>query len=503
MPGVYLTFLVSVAGAVYAVVFADAASRTPVLVLMLFAIFVAIVIWCLPWDRIVRSRWREPMFLAWSFGDIAVVAALAAIDGGGDSGLALVFFIPIVFAGMTYPTWSVAVLGVTTVAGYVALGVIAGDPGGYVLLFSACLACMAVLSVWQARNHEAGRRELARASRTDPLTESLNRRGFEERCVAELARAERHGGGFALILLDLDRFKAVNDTSGHAAGDELLCWIVTELGNQVRPVDALGRLGGDEFAVLLPDAGRPTAQRVADRMLGSISHRITASIGIAAYPADGADLEHLLSRADADLYAAKRADTPVVITRERLGWASALAHSVDQRMGGHPHSDLVAGHAVAIAERLGWEGEDVEALRIAATLHDVGKASVPESILRKPGMLTLDEYEQVKLHAAKGADLVARIEGLERIVPWIRHSHEYVDGSGYPDGLAGDEIPEASRILLVADAYDAITGVRPYRHPLGPAEAIAELRANAGRQFDADCVEALAEIVTEGYRAAA
>src|SRR5262245_63886733 len=98
MPGVYLTFLVSVAGAVYAVVFADAASRTPVLALMLFAIFVAIVIWCMPWDRIVRSRWREPMFLAWSFGDIAVVAALAAIDGGGDSGLALVFFIPIVFA---------------------------------------------------------------------------------------------------------------------------------------------------------------------------------------------------------------------------------------------------------------------------------------------------------------------------------------------------------------------------------------------------------------------
>src|SRR5262249_21250158 len=164
---------------------------------------------------------------------------------------------------------------------------------------------------------------------------------------------------------------------------------------------ALGRLGGDEFAVLLPDAGPPTAERVADRMLRSISERMTASIGVAAYPGDGTELEQLLSHADGELYVAKRADIPVTVTRERLSWASALAHSVDQGIGGYPHSDAVAEVAVAIADQLGWDAYDVEALRIAATLHDVGNAFVPEAILRKPGLLTIGEYEEIKLHPTR------------------------------------------------------------------------------------------------------
>ena len=130
-------------------------------------------------------------------------------------------------------------------------------------------------------------------------------------------------------------------------------------------------------------------------------------------------------------------------------------------------------------------------LRIAAMLHDVGKVTVPDRILCKPGPLSAEELEEIKRHPCTGAELVARVEGLQEIVPWIRHSHEHFDGSGYPDGLAGEAIPQASRILLVADAFDAMTAARPYRQPLSLARAYDELMLGAGTQFDPTCVEAL------------
>jgi HD-GYP domain-containing protein (c-di-GMP phosphodiesterase class II) len=132
-------------------------------------------------------------------------------------------------------------------------------------------------------------------------------------------------------------------------------------------------------------------------------------------------------------------------------------------------------------------------LRIAAMLHDVGKVNVPDNILCKPGPLASDEYEAMKLHTRTGAELVARIDGLEAIVPWIRHSHESFDGSGYPDGLRGEEIPQAARILLVADAFDAMTSSRPYRTALSVEHARGELLRHAGSQFDPACVNALLE----------
>jgi putative nucleotidyltransferase with HDIG domain len=157
----------------------------------------------------------------------------------------------------------------------------------------------------------------------------------------------------------------------------------------------------------------------------------------------------------------------------------------------HEHSPNVASLAVAIARRLGWTDEELGSLRIAAMLHDVGKAAIPDSILRKPGKLTTEEFAEIKQHPLLGAGIVERVDGLEDIVPWIRHAHEHWDGSGYPDGLAGEDIPLASRILLVADAYDAMTAPRPYRDPLPAEEAIEELERHRGTQFDTTCVDAL------------
>src|SRR5207253_8234307 len=154
---------------------------------------------------------------------------------------------------------------------------------------------------------------------------------------------------------------------------------------------------------------------------------------------------------------------------------------------------VVARYAAGIAQRLGWGGADLAYLRVAAMLHDVGKVSLPDQILRKPGPLSEQEYEEVKLHPVIGADFVNRVDGLSLIAIWVKHSHEHFDGSGYPDGLAGEAIPLASRILLVADAFDAMTSQRPYRQPMSAEAAIRELEGYAGTQFDPACVAGLLE----------
>jgi HD-GYP domain-containing protein (c-di-GMP phosphodiesterase class II) len=159
----------------------------------------------------------------------------------------------------------------------------------------------------------------------------------------------------------------------------------------------------------------------------------------------------------------------------------------------HEHSWKVAEHCVAIASRLGWSERDLELLQMAAILHDVGKVSIPDHILRKRYPLTEKEWEAIKLNPVRGAEMVSRIQGLEAIVPWVRHSHERLDGAGYPDGLEADAIPEACRILHIADAFDAMVSGRPYRRPMSFDEALEELRRCAGTQFDPDFVAIFTE----------
>jgi diguanylate cyclase (GGDEF)-like protein/putative nucleotidyltransferase with HDIG domain len=333
-------------------------------------------------------------------------------------------------------------------------------------------------------------------SRADPLTACLNRRGFEERAVAEIAAATRRAGQGAVLVLDIDHFKPVNDRFGHAAGDELLRWVVARIKATVRSNDAIGRLGGDEFAVLFAEIDPADALESAARITAALTDRAPCSIGLATFPMDGTELEELMRLADVRLYASRhgRPDRDMSGPTERLSWAATLANAVDMRMNAqHEHSRAVADLAVAIATEMGWQHDMLGMLRMAAMLHDVGKVTVPDEILCKPGRLSAAEFEQMRGHSVAGAELVSRIEGLDTIVPWIRHSHESFDGSGYPDGLRGEAIPQASRIMLVADAFDAITSSRPYRDALSVDHAFDELRRHAGSQFDPACVEALLE----------
>jgi diguanylate cyclase (GGDEF)-like protein len=261
-------------------------------------------------ERIVATRWCDVFFGIWSSGDLAIIIALAILDGGVGSPLVMVFFPVLVFAGLCYPLRMAVYVGIGGMASILAVGLATRSGGADVAWFVAgCLGMTAIMCCWQAYTLERGRRELAQASRTDHLTGSLNRRGFHEHTEAELARASRSGEPVALVLIDLDGFKAVNDVHGHAAGDELLCWVVEQFRSALRPSDAAGRLGGDEFALLLPGIDADAARLVVERLRDALAERTPASFGVAAYPTH-TEAEALHAQADNELYAEKRGRRP-------------------------------------------------------------------------------------------------------------------------------------------------------------------------------------------------
>src|SRR3954471_2715196 len=304
--GGWVTFIAVGTAAVYVIGWSDGHSGAFAALLALGAVG-GVVALLLPWDAILRSRFRELAFVTWSLLDVALIMALAGVDGGGDSPLALLLFIPIVFAAVSYPLASVVVVGGVVLGSYAGLAAASGTDGGVVVMFMGSLACTALMSVWQARNHERRRELLLVASRTDPLTGSLNRRGFQQAGATLLAGVSRFGHPATLVLLDLDRFKDFNDAHGHAAGDELLCWVVHRMRGALRPTDSVARMGGDEFALLLAGADRTAAETAVGRVREELAARVRVSCGMASAPAEGDHLDALYQRADAELYDTKRA----------------------------------------------------------------------------------------------------------------------------------------------------------------------------------------------------
>jgi diguanylate cyclase (GGDEF)-like protein len=284
--------------------------RVLIAVMLVLAALSATAIALAPTERIVRSRWREAFFFAWSGGDIVLVTVLAAADGGARSPTTLMYFLTLVFAATSYPLWLTGVVAGSSVTAY--LGLVLLEPGHDALgaqsiwLFAAILGLVALMCIWQARVNARQLGRLGRLSRSDPLTGCLNRLGFVERFRAELQRAAADGAPVGLVLLDLEGFKAVNDTYGHPAGDELLVWTSRALHRLLRPADGVARLGGDEFALILPGATPKAAAEVADRVRATLAERILATPGSASAPADGSDIETLVRVADGRLYARRR-----------------------------------------------------------------------------------------------------------------------------------------------------------------------------------------------------
>lgn len=367
----------------------------------------------------------------------------------------------------------------------------------------------------------ARRMELLRhLAEHDPLTGLRNRRDLGTRIDAEITAGV---GPVSLLLCDLDHFKRVNDLHGHEAGDRALARFADLLRACARPTDTAARLGGEEFALVLPatDArgALVIAERVRLRMASFFADEVPdlrVSIGIATSGQHGDNAQALLSAADKALYAAKRlgrnrsiAFDPELIDRltgartggegDLVAAVVLLAETLDLRDEGIArHSHTVGQYAELIARDLRWEPGRVERMRIAGVLHDVGKIGVSDATLRKPGPLNAAERAELERHCDLGAQIVAGAN-LPDVAGWIVAHHERLDGRGYPQGLRGEEISTESRILAVADAYEAMTTERPYRGPMSATEACAELRRGAADgEFDPRIVEAFIAALARG-----
>lgn len=356
--------------------------------------------------------------------------------------------------------------------------------------------------------------ELAAAARTDALTGLANRRELESRFAVELERSTRGGRPLAIVVLDLDWFKEFNDRFGHAAGDRALVHLAEALLRATRTTDIVARLGGEEFAVLAPETDEYEAYQLAERLRAEVRatfarqpEKMTVSCGVASFPVHGITAGELLHSADRALYEAKEGgrDRSVVFrhpgdgaedveraavehTSPRLASLVSLADAVDRRKGSPANSRRVAHYAERMARSLNLPEEEVERVRVAALLRDVGEVGVAESILNKPGPLDEEEWRELERHPEIGARIVGAAQ-LGRVGEWILTHHERPDGRGYPRGLHEHQIPVEGRILAVADAYAAMTADRPFRKPFSPKRARAELQARAGSQFDHDVVE--------------
>lgn len=312
--GAWSTLAFCVPGLSYALATWSGPNRPLLVALIVLAGLSSVGALLVPRRRIVQSRWREGVFLAWSLATIAFIAVASALDGGAPSPFALVFFLPVVFAALTYPLASVLVVGALDVVAYAGVGVLVGSEDPVKMaFFASSIAVVALMCALQARAGDRHRRELSHCSLIDPLTACLNRRGFEERLRLELDEARAAGCGLALVLLDLDHFKALNDTHGHATGDRVLRAVGERLRSAVRAGDVVARVGGEEFALILPVADADTARAVAERAragVGTVStpdgNPVSCSAGVALSPTDASEADGLFELADAALYWAKR-----------------------------------------------------------------------------------------------------------------------------------------------------------------------------------------------------
>jgi diguanylate cyclase (GGDEF)-like protein len=446
-----------------------------------------------------------------------LASALVLLDGGGSSFYAL-FYMWVALEAFYLLGRSGAIAQVILIAASYggALAMLPGErPVQHWLMVVGGGVVAGALVSYQRGRVDALVATLDDAARTDPLTGLLNRRAFEELFEAELDRVERSEGRLSVVLGDLDGFKGVNDRFGHEAGDAALCRVSQDMLKWKRRIDTPARIGGEEFALLLPETDERGAFLVAER-LRRATHRsfaedplgLTISFGVASYPDHGDDIRSLMRAADRALYAAKdlgkdrtaiySAEVARVLARAsgsqggdlQLAPLMSLAEALDVRDTGDAlHSRTVGRYARMTAVELGLSPERVERVRLAGVLHDVGKIGVSDPVLVKTGPLAEEDWRELRTHPEIGAQLLSRPE-LADIRSWILAHHERPDGSGYPLGLAGDDIPLEARILAVADAYEAMTRGRVYRDALGRESAREELLAGAGSQFDRTVVDA-------------
>ena len=372
----------------------------------------------------------------------------------------------------------------------------------------------------------------------DRLTGVANRQALLGALFTEVERASRYERPLCVAFVDIDHFKTVNDSYGHAAGDIVLRGIAQTIAENLRASDLIGRYGGEEFMLILTETNvedgavlseklRQLVERLRHKVEGNSNLSVTISIGIVGGSGQQLRMENLVRDADAAMYSAKslgRNQTYIFeepdedarvprapisdagrarameIGRSARDAATDMLTSLIAPLPNHrgQPSALIASIVVEMALQLELPEAEVDRLRIAALLHDVGKVAVPEEILEKPGPLSSAEWRTVVQHPRIGQVILEHAAALRDAVPIILHHHERFAGHGYPFGLRANEIPLGARIVAIADAYEAMVAGRPYRRAITHDQALAELRRHAGLQFDPDLVRLFTVLFADG-----
>jgi diguanylate cyclase (GGDEF)-like protein len=383
---------------------------------------------------------------------------------------------------------------------------------------------------------------MAHISKTDELTELANRRHFEEVLNAFFHQAVRYRRPLSLVTIDVDFFKAINDAGGHLLGDELLKTVSRAIRQACRQADLPARIGGDEFAILLPETTAPDAAAVAERIRKILSKEttsseelqlnVTLSIGVADLSSKEVKTHaDLVNHADKALYVAKeRGRNCIVEFDATTGEPKALSdegaskNNLQKKLAGldsrfknvflqavqeivdlieqrdhymRDHVQKVQRYVVLISREMGLPDALIQRLEISAMMHDIGMLSLPDSVLLCPDTLNEEQTKAMKSHPLQAVQMMQGMEFLEQEIPAVRSHHECFDGSGYPDGLAGAEIPLTARILTVADSFDAITTQRTFRGAKTTAQSVDEIRTGAGTQFDPAVVKAFLRVAEQ------
>ncbi|MFA5338165.1 MAG: HD domain-containing phosphohydrolase [Candidatus Omnitrophota bacterium] len=383
--------------------------------------------------------------------------------------------------------------------------------------------------------------KLKELSLKDIETEVYNHKYLIERLNSELLRAKRYALSISLAMIDVDYFNSINDLYGHAYGDKILKELAKYLKQFVRGMDIVTRYGGEEFVIILPDTDKQSTNRFAERLLSDLEDhmfdpqgkklRLKVSIGVANFPEDDPDISEaygLIRLVEKAVSIAKKrgggrlatlngkeVEEPSEGTQENIDNLKQKLSKIEKRM--HQtflesiyafaktieakdfytgeHCEHMVSLAVSIGKKLNLSEKEMEDLKHAAMLHDLGKIGIPDEILLKKGKLTDSEYDIIRKHPQIGAEIIRHIHFLKDVAPIVLYHHERFDGFGYCSGLKGKEIPLGARIIAIADVYQALTSDRPYRKAYSKEEALKIITEGSGTQFDPEIVKVFFEII--------
>jgi diguanylate cyclase (GGDEF)-like protein len=444
-------------------------------------------------------------YAGYLFGLLSVSLAV------GVAGIGALAYGPwIALGGALFPTWpACAGLAVADVLS-VWFGLTTGRPPSAItgIASAVALILLQVAAVFVSREG----RSRGHLALTDPLTGLANRRLLGWRLAEELSQAQRADGTFALVYLDLRDFREMNMRMGRRVGDRVLVQIAQILRDTMRAHDVIARMGGDEFAILAPGLDEAAAAAVVERVRAAVGRATTLpypvrlAAGWAIAPRDAQDVTALIELAAASVFDQKvqaRSSGPALPVElmtalwnlpEGAQQLVRLLHTEGIEL--EEHLNRVGRWSLELGQMVGLTPTRQATLAQATLLHDVGKLVIPRALLRKPGPLTPDEHAVLARHVTDGTALMRALAVDDAVVSIVAAHHERWDGTGYPEGVAGDRIPLEARILAIADGCDAMTERRLYRKPWTVDEAIADVQLEGGRQFDPDLVNLIIPVLS-------